>query len=173
MKYLNQKPKNNTTFQHTYYEVEKIITRKTKKNKKLYLIKWKNFPLECSTWEPLSHLTNVLFLVQEFEKNYPDSICTKDLQKVMVIALTKGKKRKYKNTNKNLKLSKFLGDNKIVINLQNTEIHNFDKDEDFDKKTENTDVYIDVDEEKEINIKKLSDEKKSENMKLIKPIIIC
>ena len=66
-----------------------------------------------------------------------------------------------------------LGDNKIVINLQNTETHNFDKDKDFDKKTENTDVYIDVDEEKEINIKKLSDEKKSENMKLIKPIIIC
>ena len=173
MKYLNQKPKHNTNIQHTYYEVEKIITRKTKKNKKLYLIKWKNFPLECSTWEPLSHLTNVLFLVQEFEKNYPDSICTQDLHKVMVIAYRKGKKRKVRNTNKNLKFSKLLGDTKIVIDLQNTEIHNFDKDEDFDKKTENTDANIDVDEEKEINIKKLSDEKKPENMKLIKPIIIC
>ena len=176
MKYFDKRPKNNFNIHNNYYNVEKIISRKIKKNKKYYLIKWENFPLESCTWEPLSHLKNVLLLVQEFDKNYPDSICIKDLQKVMnnVYRKKKGIKRKHKKINQNEKPLKLLESNKFVIDLEKDEILNFDKDENYDKKTVNTDtdINIDFDEEKEINTKKLNEEKKPENMKLINPIII-
>lgn len=43
-----------------YYEVEKIIKCRAKKGKRLYLIKWKNFPSTSNSWEPEENLTEDL-----------------------------------------------------------------------------------------------------------------
>ena len=61
MKYLKNK----------YYNVDKIITRKIKRGQKFYLIKWKGFPLEYCSWEPISHLTKILNVVEIFDNNFP------------------------------------------------------------------------------------------------------
>ena len=45
-----------------YYQVESIIDKRlNKKGKPEYKIKWKDYPFEECSWEPLSHLKNVLF----------------------------------------------------------------------------------------------------------------
>lgn len=56
-----------------FYEVEKIVAHKKKKNKKYYLIKWLSYPISECTWEPLINLQNVHELVDEFEKGYPNT----------------------------------------------------------------------------------------------------
>ena len=53
-----------------YYEVEKIIDRRIKKGKKEYLIKWKGYSENESTWEPLSHLKYIQEHVKEFNIQY-------------------------------------------------------------------------------------------------------
>ena len=46
-----------------YYQVESIIDKRlNKKGKPEYKIKWKDYPFEECSWEPLSHLKNVLFM---------------------------------------------------------------------------------------------------------------
>ena len=62
------------------YDVEYIITRKIKGNKKFYLIKWEGYPLTGCSWEPISHLYNVIDMVKEFEENFPQSINHKVLK---------------------------------------------------------------------------------------------
>ena len=172
MRYLNKKTKNENNDHNSYYNVEKIIARKIRRNKKLYLIKWENFPLENCTWEPLSHLKNVFFLVEKFEKDYPHSICSSDLQKALNSVYQKESKRRHKKINSDGKPLKSLGDTKFVIDLEKNEILNFYEDENSDKKTENTEDYIDANEEEELNIKNQNQEIKPENMKLIMPIVI-
>ena len=66
MKYL--------TLKNKYYNVDKIITRKIKKGKKFYLIKWKGFSLEYCSWEPISHLNKILNIVEIFDKYFHNSI---------------------------------------------------------------------------------------------------
>ena len=56
------------------YEVEKIINYKICKNKKYYLIKWIDYPIHESTWEPKSNLINLDYMIEEFESEYPFSI---------------------------------------------------------------------------------------------------
>lgn len=54
-----------------YYQVESIIDKRlNKKRKPEYKIKWKNYPFEECSWEPLSHLKNIMFMVKEFEQNH-------------------------------------------------------------------------------------------------------
>ena len=54
-----------------YYQVESIIDKRlNKKGKPEYKIKWKDYPFEECSWEPLSHLKNVLFMIKEFELNH-------------------------------------------------------------------------------------------------------
>lgn len=54
-----------------YYQVEAIIDKRlNKKRKPEYKIKWKNYPFEECSWEPLSHLKNIMFMVKEFEQNH-------------------------------------------------------------------------------------------------------
>jgi hypothetical protein len=48
--------------------VEKILKRKTEKGRRLYLIKWKDFPDSANTYEPLENLADVRDMVDEFEK---------------------------------------------------------------------------------------------------------
>ncbi|KAL4459513.1 hypothetical protein ABPG74_018126 [Tetrahymena malaccensis] len=52
------------------YEVEKILDSRynPKTKQKEYLVKWENWPIEDSTWEPYEHLLNVKEIVQSFEK---------------------------------------------------------------------------------------------------------
>jgi hypothetical protein len=38
------------------YEVEKIIDQKTEKGQIYYLVKWKGYPPEDNTWEPVRYL---------------------------------------------------------------------------------------------------------------------
>ncbi|KAJ9071787.1 M-phase phosphoprotein 8 [Entomophthora muscae] len=50
------------------YEVEYIHSNQTHYQKPQYYVKWKGYPLEESTWEPLSNLTNA----QEAIQIYPN-----------------------------------------------------------------------------------------------------
>ena len=57
MKYLNSKT--NLKINKDYYQVEKIITRKTVGKNRMYLIKWEGYPLKDCSWEPASHIDGV------------------------------------------------------------------------------------------------------------------
>ena len=61
-----------------YYEVEKILKCKAKKGKRVYLIKWKNFPSTSNSWEPEENLTEDL--VADYHRRI-DSKKTSDLNK--------------------------------------------------------------------------------------------
>ena len=49
------------------YEVENILKKRIIKGKREYLIKWKGYPDNESTWEPLSHLKYINYMIKEFE----------------------------------------------------------------------------------------------------------
>lgn len=68
---------------NSFYEVEKIIAFKKIKSKKLYLIKWENYPVSQCTWEPSENLSNVRDMVKEFEKDYPNSVDKKMYQEFL------------------------------------------------------------------------------------------
>lgn len=84
MEYINSK-KDNKSNDHInkLYEVENIITRKIENSNRLYLIKWKGYPLRYCSWEPLSHLENILDMVNDFENNFPNSIKQKSLKRFL------------------------------------------------------------------------------------------
>ncbi len=50
------------------YEVEAIVGKKTVRGKLLYQVKWKGYPSEDNTWEPLKNLTNVIDIVEQFDE---------------------------------------------------------------------------------------------------------
>ena len=41
------------------YEVEKILERRVKDGSLEYKIKWKGYPMDQCTWEPIAHLLTV------------------------------------------------------------------------------------------------------------------
>ena len=49
------------------YVVEAIHGKRLHYGKLKYLVKWKGYADHDRTWEPLSHLTNALDAVKEFE----------------------------------------------------------------------------------------------------------
>ena len=49
------------------YEVEKIIGKKMNGNSKEYLIKWKGYSENESTWEPESNLENARLSIEKYE----------------------------------------------------------------------------------------------------------
>ena len=53
--------------QEEIYEVEAILSKRMMDGEMHYKIKWKDYPLEECTYEPLSNLDTALNLVQEFE----------------------------------------------------------------------------------------------------------
>ena len=83
------------------YEVEKIIARKIYKSKKYYLIKWLYFPINESTWEPKSNLTNINYMMNKFEAEYPSSI-----DQYMYDIYCEEYKKKIKKTKKSKKSQK-------------------------------------------------------------------
>lgn len=51
------------------YVVEKILDKRISQTGKVeYFLKWLNWPLETSTWEPEEHLINCPELIAQFEK---------------------------------------------------------------------------------------------------------
>ena len=83
------------------YEVEKIIARKIYKSKKYYLIKWLYFPINESTWEPKSNLTNINYMMNKLEAEYPSSI-----DQYMYDIYCEEYKKKIKRTKKSKKSQK-------------------------------------------------------------------
>jgi Chromo (CHRromatin Organisation MOdifier) domain len=49
------------------YEVEAIKDKRERRRKIEYLVKWKDYPDEESSWEPREHLLHSQRKVQEFE----------------------------------------------------------------------------------------------------------
>ena len=152
-----------------YYEVERIITRKNKGKNKKYLIKWEGYSIKDCTWEPLSHLDKINFLVEDFEKNFPFSIDKRLLRKYLRF---KKRKNNKKMTHKPVEIT---GNNHIIINLEEFII--MDKEEAV-KQASNTFEKIEIEEGKNADDNGNDEENLSESTeennecKLIKPIII-
>ncbi len=53
-----------------YFEIEEIISMRKIKNKKYYLVKWKGFGVEESTWEPYENVKNCKEILKKFEEKY-------------------------------------------------------------------------------------------------------
>ena len=66
---------------NNFFEVEKIIAKKKLKGKTYYLIKWENYSVNESTWEPTSNLKTIKYMIKDFENEYPKSI-DKDLLEI-------------------------------------------------------------------------------------------
>jgi len=56
--------------QEDEYNVEQICDMKVENGRKIYFIKWDGFPHSQNTWEPIEHLTKVLYMVEQFEDDY-------------------------------------------------------------------------------------------------------
>lgn len=58
------------------YEVESLLAMRKINGKAYYLVKWTGYDEDDATWEPLSHLTNSISLVREFNEkagnHYPN-----------------------------------------------------------------------------------------------------
>ena len=91
-----------------YYDVEKIINKRRIGRKNYYLVKWLNYPIEDCTWEPLSNLQNVKFLVENFDADYPLSVDEKmfNLFERKITSFKKKPKTDKKFLNKKLKSEK-------------------------------------------------------------------
>ena len=58
-----------TSVNQDEWYVEKIINKRTKKNRIEYLVKWEGYPEWESTWEPLSNLNHAKEAVAEYESH--------------------------------------------------------------------------------------------------------
>ena len=175
MKYI----KANNASKKMCYNVEYIITRRIKSNKKYYLIKWEGYPITGCSWEPISHLYNVIGMVKEFEDKFPQSINHKSLKefyseyKKYKIQNNLSKKRILKKSK-----AKIAHSNKIIIELDNDGDITLINDEEKDQNKENNCKELNEIFESEVNkidkIEKIKDDCPNlKNIeKLIKPIIV-
>jgi len=58
--------------------MEKILNKRTVREKKKFLVRWKGYTVEDDTWEGRENLENVKKLVKEFERKYREE--TKELR---------------------------------------------------------------------------------------------
>ena len=56
------------------FEVEKIINKRTVREKEKFLVRWKRYMAEEDTWESRENLENAKELVEEFERIYGEEI---------------------------------------------------------------------------------------------------
>lgn len=107
------------------YEVEKIINRKTFRNKKYYLIKWLCYPINQCTWEPRDSLKHLNYLLEDFEARYPFSV---DQDMYHYFCEEVKKKRRINKKAKKIKESenekKFLAKKKKIEYFSDTELNN-------------------------------------------------
>ena len=93
-----------------FYKVEAIIGRRIKFGKKQYLIKWKDFPEEQATWEPIKNLENIYWEVEKYDRDYPEDKEINISDDDNTFHTFKSNKSKYKkrninNRNNNINLS--------------------------------------------------------------------
>ena len=182
-----KRTKSNLFPKNKCFDVEYIITRRTKGKKYYYLIKWEGYPIKDCTWEPISHLTNIMELVNEFDDNFPNSIKQKPL-KEFYVELRKYEDQKFLHKKRK---EKNLESNKIVINidklysdysikekeaknkneLKSISLFEIDENDDNEKNKENENIIIENISNFEIK-KDAENEKNYGKLKLIKPIII-
>jgi hypothetical protein len=53
------------------YFIERILDRRRVNDKYEYKIKWENYPMSQSTWEPLTNLQTAIELVEEYDRAHP------------------------------------------------------------------------------------------------------
>ena len=164
-------------YKNKLYDVENLITRRIIGKTSYYLIKWKGYPITDSSWEPISHLYNIIDMVNEFNANFPYSIEQESLSK-FYSKLKKNKNQKLKKKKKKKKdNNKKLPENKIIIpldyiDLDNT-INNEEKKEVEDNETTSDNKKIEniFNEENEQKLKNDITNESNHN-KLIWPTII-
>ena len=186
MKYLSTKRNLNTN--KDYYEVEKIITRKTFGKNRMYLIKWLGYPLKDCSWEPISNLSSISDMVENFDQNFPHSVDKRQLKKYLyIIKHRESHIIRIKNPfleKRVFKKEKIKHKNDVIIYIDNSK-NNIEFEE---EKKEKKEIEIEFQsnltemkkEEETVNLNEkenndvlnisFSDDKKS--LKLIKPIII-
>ena len=111
------------------YIIESIITPKIVGKKQYYLIKWKGYSLSDCTWEQKSNLSNVIDMVEDFDKNYPFSINHKALKQFNILY------EEYKNKKKKLKKKAKSPQNNNIIIIE-IDINDFKANEEGQKKKE-------------------------------------
>lgn len=180
--------KSNLFPKNKYFDVEYIITRRTEGKKNYYLIKWEGYPIKDCSWEPVSHLTNVMDMVNEFDDNFPYSIEQKSL-KEFYVELRKYEHQKFLQKKRMLKnrKEKKLESNNIIISIDGINSYNSNNKKEEKIKKESNRILLcenneinDINKENEnveeinsIEIKNdIDNEKNVEKLKLIKPIII-
>jgi hypothetical protein len=52
-----------------FYDVEDIIEVEKRNGKLFALVLWKGYTMEESTWEPISNLKNIKWMIDDFIKN--------------------------------------------------------------------------------------------------------
>jgi len=52
------------------FEVEKILNKRTVREKEKFLVRWKGYTVEENTWENRENLENMKELVEEFKREY-------------------------------------------------------------------------------------------------------
>lgn len=166
-----------------YFDVENIITRKYNGKTKLYLIKWAGYPIKECTWEPIAHLHKINNLVQNFEKNFPNSV-NKRLLKNYLRATNNELKKKNKTKNQSIKKRGLknrnnINNNHIIIDLKNSVIINEENKikEETANKEEGDDLNIKIIEIEELksDLNESTNDSTNEensNVKLRRPILI-
>ena len=72
-----------------YYQVEKILEKRSTPAGVQYLIKWEGWPKEDSTWEPLENLKKVSYMVNEFDRKQKNSPKSKEKTEKKIVSLLK------------------------------------------------------------------------------------
>ena len=173
-------------YKKNIYDVDKIITRRIIGKKHFYLIKWKGYPISDCSWEPISHLYNIIDMVKEFNDNFPYSIEQESLKQFYIEMKKYNQKLKKKEKKKGI--NRTMKSNKIIIPIEDIDINididysvkNEEKQDEEKSKIEGTNIISDNKvkniNENEININRniITKENINENneQKLIWPIII-
>ena len=171
MKYI----KSNNAYKGKYYNVEFIITRRIKGKKKFYLVKWEGYPIKGCSWEPISHLSNVIDMVKEFDDNFPNSINHTYLKEFKYEFKKYKQQKNYEKIKKFKKIKKNPQSNKIIIELDDIDLNTINT---KNEKEENFESDIIVEKKDNENINQLIEKTNDINSyfkndgKLIRPILI-
>ena len=79
-----------------YYQVEEILDKRiNEKGKPEYKIKWEGYSIDESSWEPLSNLKNVIYMIDEFNKNHKDNSINYTMDNNFLLSKKKRKRSKH------------------------------------------------------------------------------